>query len=85
MWGVPQSRGCREVLMIRLLAAEICRAIILAMPSYRSSAKPWLGDPRKGFAPSEGAHQTRFSAGETTYCLGGGRGLRSPLFLNIGE
>ncbi len=71
--------------MIRILAAEICRAIILAVPSYRSSTRPALRDPRKGFAPSEGAHQTRFSAGETTYCLGGGRGLRSPLFLNLGE
>ena len=71
--------------MIRILAAEICRAIVLAGPSYRSSTKPALRDPRMGFAPSEGAHQTRFSAGETTYCLGGGRGLRSPLFLNVGE
>ena len=71
--------------MIRILAAEICGALILAVPSYTTPAKPALGDRRKGFAPSEGAPQTRFSAGETTYCLGGGRGLRSPLFLNVGE
>jgi hypothetical protein len=71
--------------MVRFLAAEIGRAIILGVPSYRSFVRQPQGDSRNGFAPSEGAHQTRFSAGETTYCLGGGRGLRSPLFLNIGE
>ena len=70
--------------MSRILAADICRAIILAVPSYRSFART-PSDPRKGFASNEGAHQTHFSAGETTYCLGGGRGLRSPLFLNVGE
>ena len=70
--------------MIRILAADICRAIIFAVPSYRSIART-PHDPRKGLAPIEGTHPTRFSAGGTTYCLGGGRGLRSPLFLNVGE
>ena len=70
--------------MIRILAADICRAIILAVPGYRSFPRT-PHDPRKGFATCEGAPQSHYGAGETTYCLGGGRGLRSPLFLNVGE
>lgn len=70
--------------MIRTLCAEICSAIILAVPANGHLTRRVLGSLRDSFAGND-ARNTQFQASRTTYCLGDGRGLRSSLFLNVGE
>ena len=70
--------------MIRTLCAEICSAIILAVPANGHLTRRLLENLRAGLAGND-ARNTQCQASKATYCLGDGRGLRSSLFLNVGE
>ena len=71
--------------MIRTLCAEVLRAIMLVVPGNRLGAQQLLGSVKAGSPRRVSGRQTQFESGKTTYCLGSGRGLRSSLFVNVGE
>ena len=70
--------------MIRTICAEVFRAIIFVVPGNQA-LKQVLGNVKAGSPLEDIAKQTQFESGRTTYCLGSRRGLRSSLFLNVGE
>ena len=70
--------------MIRTICAEVLGAIIFVVPGNKA-LKQVLRNVKAGSPREYIAKQTQFESRRTTYCLGSRRGLRSSLFLNIGE
>ena len=72
--------------MFRSIGADIFRAFIFVVPAgFLTARQVPHTDVKNDVARGAGAPATRSSIDAATYCLGSGRGLRSSLFLSLGD